>query len=287
MTLPFPYEFWLVDPGLILGTAGTGTSGLPKLEGVIRVPSVGWSFDIDEPGAGATITIPQARYYLTSTSIPLGLAPFIEAALNAAGLDGVYAVRVDDDYDGSTGRLVIAATGVAGFSLGWVSEAVRDALGFTGDLTGAAQYISPKSSPHIWLPDGRRYPAMTPDGHPGLPLYGSTVVSSPSGVTHAIRGPKRRGDTLEFGNVRGEKIFEQYASLVTPNSSLEVFVDTNFPRKIRYHKNRADDATFVTYRSFTVDRLPVTVEADTATWTSDADSLWHVGPLSVGNGDPA
>jgi hypothetical protein len=274
MSHPSSYSWYL---GSLASSAGTGNTGLPKLEGEVYVPLAGWQFSVTDVGGTHALTVPGGSRYFP-TSDPTSLLATIEALLNGSGtLSGVFVVGADDDYDGSTGRIVISSS--LDFAITWTSTALRNALGYTANLSGADEYVSPNATPHIWLPDGKRYPARSPDGHTGVPLSASTVTVSPMGKTRARKGAVRRADVLEFGQVRARKVWQPNEQIV--NESFETFWNTNFPRRIRYHKHRADDATFVTYRPLGVNVCPCVVEAQTATWTTSDMALYHVGPFEV------
>lgn len=262
--------------------ASSGDSGLPKYEGHIQVALDGWLLRVVEvPSAVDEILIPTSRRYLNTTGYGVtSLLAYIVAALNAsAALAGTYAMVVDDDYDESTGRVTISATGLTTFSLGWLSPALRDALGFTADLFGAASYVSPNSSPHIWLPDAGRDSDMVPDGDEGLPISSGSVLVSPSGKTRGKSGAKRRASRWEHACVTGRKIWADYATVV--NESLETFWLNNIGdhRRVRYHKNRSNDAVFHNGYRMLANDMRVAPELENAKWTTSAKALWHVGPV--------
>src|SRR5688572_13471622 len=111
-----------------------------KLESRITVPSGGWEVSVQEftPNAGpvAVTVAGQGNYYLSSST---ALLAQIATALDANGtLTGDYSCTVSS----TTGRVTLSATGVATFSLTWTDTDHRDALGFTGNLSGAASYES-------------------------------------------------------------------------------------------------------------------------------------------------
>lgn len=263
--------------------ASSGDSGLPKYEGHIQVPLDGWRIRVVEvPSAIDEILIPTSRRFLNTASYgTTSLLAYIVAALNASSaLAGTYGMVVDDDYDLSTGRVTMSASGLTSFSVTWLSTAARDALGFTAGLFGAASYTSPNSSPHIYLPDSARAPAMVPDGDEGMPLTNGTVLVSPSGKTRAKSSAERRVDRLEHACLRGQKVWADYETVV--NESLETFWRNNIGkgRRIRYHKNRSNDAVFHNgYRVLAINDMRVAPELESANWTSSAKALWHWGSV--------
>jgi hypothetical protein len=70
------------------------------------------------------------------------------------------------------------------------------------------------------------------------------------------------------------------------NQSWETFWETNIAagRRVRYHRFRNDDVNLVVgYRPLQINDARVVVEPDSYDWTTDPLSLWHVGPLEVGD----
>jgi hypothetical protein len=269
--------------GDISGSAGSGNIGLPKLEGQIYVPVGGWVIEVvEDPVAAATITIPTGLYYPNSAyDGNLAFLADVAALLNASALAGTYTLVADDDYTQSTGRVTIAASGVTSFTIGWTSTGPRDALGFTGTIYGAASYTSPNSTPHIWLPDVFRAPAMAPDGSTGLPVTSTTITRSPAFTSKAVSGSSGTVDRLEFQKLTGRKTWSDYETVV--NESYKTFWNASIGlgRRVRYHPSRATDATYVGYRALACNDMRCA--AHVQTWTSSAQSLWNQGPIDVIN----
>jgi hypothetical protein len=286
MAIPGTYEWYLLEGG---GgpPGGPFATGLPKIEGEVYVPPAGWDLGIEDSGGSDSFSIPGGRYYLTSLNgVLLSLTDTISALLNGSSIlagAGDFTLVVDDDYDTSSGRVTIASS--EAFDINFTTPALRDALGHQGSASGLDEYVGAFSSPHIWLPDGKRWPAMSPDGWRGMRIAASTVGRSPGGRTSARKGPESAVDRLEFGQVRAFKCWQRFE--VVPNESWETYWSVNLPRRVRYHKDRAGDDTFVTYRILGqgVTEMGLRVEAETAMWTSDDLSLWHLGPVEVINQD--
>lgn len=130
----------------------------PKLLGEVTVDGDNDSFTLAEVGVdlggGAGVAVP-----LTLTN---GRYPDVRVLCNDAGADdfestisGVgagqnYTVSIVD----STGIVSIAALGVKNnFSIVWTDVALRDLLGFTGNLAGANAYTAPNQHQLSWYCD--------------------------------------------------------------------------------------------------------------------------------------
>lgn len=247
---------------------------LPKLEGRITVPTGGWSAAVTDSDGSFTATVAAGDYYLTSTTSLL--STFTTALNNGAGV--TYTLSVNDADPTGTGKVTITPSS-GNVAITWTSTSLRDALGFTGNLSAASTHTSTSSSPYIWLPNTPRAPAMAPDGYQGMPVTDGTVTGSPTGTTAAIQYATRYIDTMEWRFLLGSKTWITWESVV--NESLEKFwsVSIGAGNPIRYHKDRADDATYVTYRSLAIDALRVSPAIPT--FTGAATSLWHWGPAQV------
>jgi hypothetical protein len=282
--------FWNESPGGSGGgggtPGGTGNAGWPKLEGEIRVPVGGWYVRITEvPSSQDILYIPHGTAYLTSAkSIGSALLSAVAGLANAStALAGTYTAVVDDDYNDSTGRVTITASGVDSFTVDWQSTALRDALGFQEYLFGATSYTSPNSSPFLWLPDTFRMPALVPDGSPGLRVSDGTVVRSSSFTSKALQRSMGYVDRLEFSMVTGRRTRPEYEADVAVNASWTTFWEHSIGagRHVRYHPHRTDDATYVGYRALSINDERVSPEV--ASWTSSPEALWRVGPMDVVN----
>ena len=250
---------------------------LPKIEGMMTIPTGGLSFDVTEvPADTATITVAAGNYFLTSTT---ALLTTIQTALTAAGLGGTYAVSIDDGSDSSTGKVTISATGITSFAITFTSTTLRDYLGFTGNTSAALTATGSNASPYIHLPNVKRMPARAPDGTRGVPVTDATTTVAPSGQSVGIQYGTRYVDAFGFMFLLGSKTWATYD--VVTGESLETFwLNTiGCARPFRYHPDRSDDATYSSYRALSPSMFPAVPAIQT--WTSSAQSLWHVGPVDV------
>lgn len=239
---------------------------LSKLEGRITVPSGGRSMTVQEftPNAGpvAVTVIGSGNYYLSSTSNYLTT---ISAALDAnATLTGDYTLVVSS----TTGIVTLSATGVTTFSVTWTDTALRDSLGFTGNLSGAASYASTESSPLIWIPNVPRGPGRAPDGSNGVAMRDMTVTVSPDGSSKALAYSTRYSDVLAWNRISGQKSW--IVNETTANESFESFwlnvIALGQP--FRYHPDRTVDATYVEYRAVGEGAGMLPLRASVDGWTT-------------------
>jgi len=257
--------------------------GLGKLEGLITVPTGGYSMTVTDSGGTKSVTVLTAgTYYLNSTT---SLLTTIGTALTAdSTLAGTYTLSTDDTASTATGKTTITITGGgASITVAWDSTTLRDVLGFTAGLSGAATYTSTSSSPYIYLPNQRRCNPMAPDGYKGVPVTDASFTMSSTGTSKVLKYATRYHDNLEFAFLSGTKTWTQFE--VTPNESLESFFNTvisnGYP--FRYHNDRSVDATFATFRSMQPMDLMVKPEfAGFVGSGSDGSSLsWHYGPTDI------
>lgn len=282
--------FWneALSPGGGGGTfGGAGTTGLPKLEGSVYIASPGAEIIVTEqPLNQVALLIPPGLYYPNTADRMPALLAYLASALTASSLAATYTVVADDDYDDSTGRVRIAASGggVTSFSIGWAGAPdLRDALGFAATLTGALSYTSPNSS-RLWLPDSCRGPsAYAPDPHEGQTVTDGRVIRSPSFKGRAVSRARGKVHQFSFPLLRGRKAWQPFE--VVPNESWETWFSNviGAGRKFRYHPDRANDADFYPrtggYRSPAIDNMHLS--PFDGEWTSGDLSLWMQGPIDA------
>lgn len=256
-----------------------------KLEGRITVGATA-NVDVTEIGGGGgpfTVTITAGDYY------PATLCSTIGTLLtNNPSLSGTYTCSLSDDTDASTGKVTISATGITSFTLTWAtstSQAIRDALGFTGNLSPtAASHTSANACPYLWLPNVGRTNAMGPEPissslRLGVPMMDYRLTRAPTGASKRLVSNTTYVESLEFHYVSGAKAAKRLESVT--NESWETFYTTVLGggKQIRYYPDRSSDTTYGT----------VVVEngADAAAqpmnpqWTNQAVAHYRVGPLRV------
>lgn len=255
--------------------------GLPKFEARITVPTGGYTLTVTDSGGTATVTILTAGdYYLTSAT---ALLSTIGTALTAnATLAGTYTLTLDDDSASSTGRVTIAASGGGNPSITWTSTTLRNLLGFTGNLSGAASYTSTNATKALFLPNVPRAEPLVPDGHAGLRVSDATFTTSPSGVSKCLIYNTRYVNALAFRFLSGRKTYTQYETYA--NESFESFWANNVSVPWRYHYDRSVDGTYVTDRIAQPGMFPVRASIPTR-WggvgTDGATLHYDIGPIET------
>ena len=128
--------------------------------------------------------------YLDHPTAALSMVKAMTVALLAAPLAGAYC------YVGEDGHVHIEATGT--FSLQWTAAgtALRDALGFTGDLSGSSSYTAPNRSTLLWVPRRNESPKLAPLGVVGDSTHAITQVVASDGTqaTREFGSPVRRNE---------------------------------------------------------------------------------------------
>ena len=127
--------------------------------------------------------------YLYHPTANLSILGKIQADLVAEGFGAATAVLTRD-------RRVKLASGGGNFTITWDSTALRDLLGFTATLTGAATYTATNVSPLLWSPGKPLMPELSPSGTTGnrRPLAywtQSPTDGSPFVVAHGERIDQR------------------------------------------------------------------------------------------------
>lgn len=111
------------------------------------VPTGGWSVDIDTGGGPTTVTLP-AGEYAGVEAVLTSLQTLINAAFTE---DFTLSLALSETV--RTGYVTIDMVNAGNYSLVWNSTDLRDALGFTGDLSGANSYTGTATPLGLWIPD--------------------------------------------------------------------------------------------------------------------------------------
>lgn len=138
---------------------------------------------------GAALKQVTGDRYLYHPTANLSILNKIQADLVAEGFGAATAVLTRD-------RRVKLASGAGNFTITWDSTALRDLLGFTATLTGAATYTATNISPLLWSPGKPLMPELSPVGTTGnrRPLAywtQSPTDGSPFVVAHGERIDQR------------------------------------------------------------------------------------------------
>lgn len=234
-----------------------------RWEGRIKIPTGGWSIAVTDSGGGPeTISLTAANTYYHSSagndSVDLGAK--LKALLDAnSTLAGTYTVSIAAG-EGGTGKYTISATGGGNISITWTSTALRDLLGFTGNLSGAASYTGTNHAQALWLPT---CPVETRYGlsSDGLKLRDGSVALAPDGTYKAIVYASHTRNEYVYPWIRAARCIQAEES--TTNESFERFWHhviagdgawAEAGAELRWYKDAADDATFKTFNVTDVSR---------------------------------
>ena len=139
--------------------------------------------------------------YLYHPTGSLSILDAVRAAMVAAGYAGASAVLTRD-------RRVKLASGAGNFGITWDSTGLRDLLGFTGDLSGAASYTATNISPLLWSPAKPLRPELSPLGTTGIPRPLSYFTTSPaSGETFVVSHGERVDQRFTCGMIAVDRVF--------------------------------------------------------------------------------
>lgn len=143
--------------------------------------------DVIFTGNASTQTIAGDLYLYHPTS-SLSLLAAMVTAMAAGGVADPAAVLTRDR------RVRLSSSG--NFSVQFVDTALRDLLGFTGNLAAASSYTAPNVSPLLWSPAKPLTSELSPRGTSGIrrPLSYATFSpndGSPFVVTHGTRVDQR------------------------------------------------------------------------------------------------
>jgi hypothetical protein len=215
---------------------------LPKFEGIITIPTGGYSVSVTDPGGTSTVTLAAGDYYLTKTT---GLLAAFKTALDAnATLSGTYTVTLSDTDELATGKVTIACNQT--YSLTWSSTTLRDILGFTGNISAVTTSTGASAARYLWLPNcGRTGHIPEPtsgSSYFGRPKSDLVMTEAPSGVTCAIAYNVTHRGTLEFNTLLGEFVWQRLET--TTNLSAEKFWRDVWwvGKRFAYFPDRSDDA---------------------------------------------
>lgn len=253
---------------------GTPGSDLGKLEGQLVVPN-GTGYRMTVNGTTVTVLTAGGGYWPTSTT---SFLTSIKVVLTAM-FGGTWTATVSDG-DTGTGKVTLTWSGGV-FTVAWIDTALRDALGFTIDLSGAATYTGASATPYVWLPNRRRWLPPTPEGYKGLPVVDTTTTVSSSGHVRSLYTARRYVTRLWFRYLSGAKTWRVFESVT--NESLQTFWETTIGAglPVRYHHDRSDDATYNEWHVAPVFAVAPDVEGYVGRGCSGANSYWSWGPVDV------
>lgn len=197
-----------------------------RLEAKITVPTGGWSFTMAVTGlVGSSARTIAAGAYWPEELIDAFRDQLVAGDL-ALGGGNNYVYSLYWGEASPTGRFSIESDGGPNFEIAtWNSTSLRDALGFTGTLSGAATYTSTNQHAGIWLPNAIMAAPRNQDD--GFTEMDRSVTVSPRGHVMALGYESRR----RLGRITWSHVQAKYAiesAEVTTGSSFERwFLDTH------------------------------------------------------------
>ena len=198
------------------------------------------TFDVTDNFGTYTVTVTAGTYYLVA------LVAAIAAQLHVA------TITVSDGEgppSTATGCTTMTNGGVSTFSVTWTSTGLRDALGFTANITTQTSVTSTNACPGLWLPGIAKY-SRHGDADAGTLSTTFRQTEGPTGQVYSLAGSNKRvrngilwtgvpgqrvrphlatytNETLEefLGNTQYQT--GTYASLFTAGSSIRIYDDAD------------------------------------------------------------
>ena len=149
--------------------------------------------------AGSAETVPASSYYLHDAVPALSLLAQVQAAMTAAGVAGASVVLL------ANRKVRLSGGGV--FTVTWTDTLLRNLLGFSANLAGAASYVAPLISPLFWSPGTPGKSLLTGKGltgHPEELTYQS--VASYSGRTESVSHGTRLYNRFQWTYIDADRI---------------------------------------------------------------------------------
>jgi hypothetical protein len=241
-----------------------------KLEAQITVPDGGWSVSATNGAGGpTTVTLAAGTYYPTDmiTSFVAALEAGRPSGWTGSGSFG----------ESGTGLVSLHCTSTP-WSISWTSTDLRDALGFTGNISGvSAQQTGTRNAIGVWLPD---CPMWHPTGHAsdyGQRNSDMRYTRSPSGYVKslvanryvALKGPRWDYVTAARARMGRESVTGESAEYFWRNAHTGTLSYITAGAYVRLHLD-ADSATAGEYKIISWQTSPGTVSIN------DWSSLWRV-----------
>jgi hypothetical protein len=154
--------------------------------------------DVTIAGSAETVDVGSGAYLYDGTA-QLSLLAHVQTAMTAAGVAGASAVLL--------GSRKVRLSGGGVFAVTWTDTLLRDLLGFSANLAGAASYTAPLISPLLWSPGKPETPQLAPIGVVGHPAYATYQAVAPySGRTESVSHGSRLYNRFTWGLVDAERV---------------------------------------------------------------------------------
>lgn len=138
------------------------------------IGAINFGSDQDVTISSSAEAVSAGNYYLRDNTASISLIDALAAAMTSAG---VTAPNVFMDQSG-----YVRITAGSSFTVDWTDTALRDALGWTGNITSTTSAVAQKQSPLFWSPGWPETPT-TPVGIAGYEMPDTQITTSPTGLT--------------------------------------------------------------------------------------------------------
>lgn len=186
-----------------------------RWEAIFTVPSA-ITASVDGGSGAQTVTWAAGSY------TPTSFAAYTETALTAQAppAAGTWSVSLSTGTTG-TGLLTIARS-TGSYSITWTSTALRDLLGFVGDISSQSTYTATNQHAGLWFPDCPIMTALSPSR--AHKQTDNRASESPSGLVITLGGTKKyQHKDISYSHVPKARLFE--AEAATAGASLEQWLD--------------------------------------------------------------
>lgn len=184
------------------------------VQAAIVVPS-GVAISATNSGGGPTSVSITAGTYATLTALCAHIQSALQTQRAPSG-GATWSVALST----TTGQVTIAVSSGT-YSISWTSTALRDLLGFAGNISSQATATGTKQAKGVWRPDAvlradvdvRRAPLATDH----------RTTLSPTGAVYALQSNAMyRHQNVRMTHVPGDRVWEAQATL--PNASYETWI---------------------------------------------------------------
>lgn len=248
----------------------------PVFYGQITVPTNGWAMNV----TGTPKTVAAGTYYIHERNdLTKSLVAKVDDLLNDlhAGNSCTFT-----ETGTNKGRVtIVLSAGPPSQTLTWTATALRDILGFTGNLT-AGTNLAPEQAEYVWHPDQPIARALAPIGTLGRRRSDARVTRALDGTVYGTKFNELRENRFLIELVEKERTWA--ADEVLVNRSWETFwrVVISQVRRFRLVWDEANGVGFANEPAHYVELRP---DEPTARWDNDEmvvmteppwDARWNI-----------
>jgi len=161
----------------------------PKFHGSIPIDDNSYQVEVASTTVSIAHTVGETEEWFirayTSEAIASGrvgaqLVEELQQRIRTATGRGSFEVTVTDDG-------IVEMSDSTNFTVTWVDTALRDILGYTGDLSGADTYTAPNQHMYGWYPDDALEEREGDEREEGMESCDATVKRAPSGTVSSMQ----------------------------------------------------------------------------------------------------